>query len=391
MTNSACLPTDRLAHFDFAQHNAEQAAMWNHFHAGHATRIPIILGTNTRYFMFNKGANPDGLDFQAYSEDPDIMFNAQLRFQRWSKFNLLQDAELGLPEKWSVAPDFQNYYEAGWFGCDVHYFADQVPDTMPGFTDVPERIMEHGIPDPFSGLLGHGLEYWEHFKARAKQETYLGRPISVGIPFNATDGPMTVACNLFGTDFVCVAMSEEPERLYTLLDFITESTIQRITAWRKAGGIPVQQKDFWYADDSVAMISTAMFREHVLPHHRRLCDALADPSTPRFIHLCGDSTRHFKTLRDELNIMRFDTGFPVDFGALRRELGPEVYIMGGPHVSLLLSATPDEVRNEVRRICQSGILEGGRFVLREGNNLAPYTPLENTEAMYHAGREATLS
>jgi uroporphyrinogen-III decarboxylase len=41
----------------------------------------------------------------------------------------------------------------------------------------------------------------------------------------------------------------------------------------------------------------------------------------------------------------------------------------------------------VRRILQSGVLEGGRFLLREGNNLAPGTPLENTEAMYYAGRE----
>lgn len=62
-------------------------------------RIPIILGTNTRYFMFNPAANPDGLDFRRYSENPDTMFNAQLRFQRWNKFNLLQDFELGLPGK----------------------------------------------------------------------------------------------------------------------------------------------------------------------------------------------------------------------------------------------------------------------------------------------------
>lgn len=32
-------------------------------------------------------------------------------------------------------------------------------------------------------------------------------------------------------------------------------------------------------------------------------------------------------------------------------------------------------------------MEGGQFVLREGNNLAPGTPLENTEALYHAGRQ----
>jgi hypothetical protein len=43
------------------------------------------------------------------------------------------------------------------------------------------------------------------------------------------------------------------------------------------------------------------------------------------------------------------------------------------------------VYSDARRILESGILEGGMFILREGNNLAPETPLENTEALYQAG------
>ncbi|MFA7344060.1 MAG: uroporphyrinogen decarboxylase family protein [Terrimicrobiaceae bacterium] len=397
MPAPALLPTDRFAHpdfarFDFAGHNAGQAALWADFNAGRPTaRIPVILGTNTRYFMYNDGANPGGLDFKSYSEDPDVMFDSQLQFQRWNKFNLLQDAELGLPEKWTVCPDFQNYYEAGWLGCGLHYFPGQVPDTLPDFSDAPERVMENGLPDPFGGLMARGLEYWEHFKARAGRETFLGRLIEVGVPFLGTDGPLTVACNLFGADFVCETMADDPDRLHGLLAFLTEAAVQRMTAWRKAGGLPVPQKDFGFADDSVALISTAMYREHVLPHHRRLCDALAGQlPSPRGIHLCGDSTRHFETLVEELDIKTFDTGFPVDFGAMRRRLGPDVRLQGGPHVDFLMRANPGEVRDEVRRILSSGVLGGGRFVLREGNNLAPGTPLANTEAMYHAGREAEL-
>ena len=91
-------------------------------------------------------------------------------------------------------------------------------------------------------------------------------------------------------------------------------------------------------------------------------------------------------LQKEMNVQSFDTGFPVDFGSLRKALGPGAEILGGPHVELLLSATPKQIRAEVRRIMDSGIREGGKFILREGNNLAPGTPLENTEAMYHEGR-----
>jgi uroporphyrinogen-III decarboxylase len=386
--NTSPLDSDRLVNFDFARHNAEIKELWDAFNAWQPTsRIPIILGANTRYYMFNRGANPEALDFRQYSENPDVMFDTQLQFQRWSRFNLLQDNELGLPDKWTLAPDFQNYYESAWFGCRLHYFPDQVPDTMPDFADAPERVMEKGLPDPFGGLMERALAYFEHFQARASKETFLGRPIQAAVPVCGTDGPMTVACNLFGPTFVCETMADEPERLHPLLDFVTEATIRRLTAWRKLAGTPVPQDGFGFADDSIAMISTAMYREHLLPYHRRLCDALGTQTSPRGIHLCGDSTRHFRTLRDELNIRTFDTGFPVDFAALRRELGPDVRLQGGPHVHFLMQAKPEEVREEVRRILQSGVLDGGFFVLREGNNLAPGTPLENTEALYHAGRE----
>jgi hypothetical protein len=40
-----------------------------------------------------------------------------------------------------------------------------------------------------------------------------------------------------------------------------------------------------------------------------------------------------------------------------------------------------------RRILESGIMEGGRFILQEGNNLPPCVPLENLEAVYATCQE----
>lgn len=101
----------------------------------------------------------------------------------------------------------------------------------------------------------------------------------------------------------------------------------------------------------------------------------------------GKPIRHFKTLRAEINVQEFETGFPVDFGKLRRELGPEVLIHGGPNIMLLLNGTPEAVREETRRILNSGIAEGGRIILREGNNLALRTPFINLDAMYQEARQ----
>jgi uroporphyrinogen-III decarboxylase len=106
----------------------------------------------------------------------------------------------------------------------------------------------------------------------------------------------------------------------------------------------------------------------------------------RGIHLCGDATRHFPTIHEELQVNAFDTGFPVDFTWLREVLGPEVIIQGGPHIELLLHGSARDVHERTRRILQCGVMSGGKFILREGNNLAPKTPISNIEAMYASVR-----
>ena len=68
-------------------------------------------------------------------------------------------------------------------------------------------------------------------------------------------------------------------------------------------------------------------------------------------------------------------------------LGPDVEVSGGVHVELLRAGPPEAIRAEVKRILSSGICEGGRFVLRDANNLAPHTPPEHIEVMYQACRE----
>jgi uroporphyrinogen-III decarboxylase len=133
-----------------------------------------------------------------------------------------------------------------------------------------------------------------------------------------------------------------------------------------------------------------MYRERILPLHRELYEH-GDPGGPRdgerSMHLCGDATRHFPTIHEELGVTIFDTGFPVDHGRLREQLGDDVLVQGGPAVGLLVSSGPDEVYEQTRNILESGVRRGGRFLLREGNNLPPEAKDENLAAMYAAALE----
>lgn len=376
---------------DYEQHNTEVREVWEAYHRGQPIRVPMILGINPRFTMFDHPANPSKMTFQQYSEDPQKMLERQCEHQEWVRLHVPQDAEMGMLAAWNIYVDLQNYFEAGWLGCRVVYYDDQVPDTEPLLQDDSSKrlLFDQGIPDPFEGgLMARNWEFTEYFQ-RKKEEgfTWKGIPIGSVTPTAlGTDGPMTVACNLRGTTEFCMDLLLDPDYARELLDFVTEAAIQRIQAYRKRLGQPLTGAGWGFADDSIQLLSEDTYREMILPYHRKLVDTFSEGG-PNSIHLCGDATRHFPMLQKELNIQAYDTGFPVDFSWLRQTLGPDVTIHGGPSVALLRESSPESVRKLVKQILGSGIMQGGRFILREGNNLAPGVPLENLWAMYNACRE----
>jgi len=374
---------------DFAQHNAEVEEVWQRFREGKPSRVPMVLGISSRFTILNPAINTKGVTYEEYFNDPDVMFETQLRHQHWVRHHLVQDAEMGLPEAWTVSVDFQNSYEVLWWGAPLRFIEGNVPDSPPCITDEGKAaFIARGVPDPFGGWMGRNWEYFEHFKRRAESGyEFCGRPVKAGSPTGCgTDGPFTIACALRGPTGICLDMYADPAFYHDLMSLLVEGTIRRIRAYRERLGQPVESKAWGFADDSIALLSVDTYRELVLPYHKRLIAAFG-PEGPNSIHLCGDATRHFKTVRDELKVTSFDTGFPVDHGALRRELGPGITIQGGPHVELLRTGTPRAVRAEAKRILQSGVMEGGKFILREGNNLAPFTPPDNVAAMYAACKD----
>lgn len=381
-----------MRQIDYERHNAEVKAVWDAYRKGTPTRVPMILGINARYTMFGHEANPRGITFEHYFNDPEVMLTRQLEHQGWIRRHVPQDAEMGPPkEGWNVHVDFQNTYEAAWFGCEVRYFDGEVPDTVPLLQDDRRKRMpfDQGIPDPFAGgRMRKSWEFYDYFKRRqAEGFTWEGKPILNVTPTGlGTDGPVTVACNIRGASEFYADMAGDPAYAQDLMAFITEGIIARITAYRQRLGMPLKTPGYGFADDAIQSISTAMYRDLVMPFHRQIIETFSE-GEPNSIHLCGDATHHFKTLRDEMNIRSFDTGFPIDFRWVRGQVGPGVEIKGGPSIMFLQTASPQEVREEVKRILTSGIMEGGRFTLREGNNLPPGVPVENIWAMYETVRE----
>jgi len=195
------------------------------------------------------------------------------------------------------------------------------------------------------------------------------------------DGPLTVAMNLRGIELF-TDMYEYPPYFRRLLEFIQKGvSIRTRELHRYFGRTPFEGPSGGLADDAIALLSVDSYRQHVLELHKAWY-AQWSVQGPHQIHLCGDASRHFPILHKECNVFSFDTGFPIDHGAVRRAIGPDVQIFGGPEVSLLLSGSAQQVYDRTLQILQSGIMEGGRFIIREANNLPPNVPEENLQAMY---------
>jgi hypothetical protein len=383
-------PNPNLSTTFVNDHNQEARAVWVAFRAGKPIRPPVGLGTNTHFFIFNHELNlDDSVSFENYMTQAKVMLDFSLKAAVWRAYYIAPycDDPIGLPDEFTLRIDLQNIDEAAYFGAPVQFLPHQVPDTLPILTgDKKYALFDMPYPDPFqAGWYATSTRIYQELQEYlARNPTYLDRPVTIEPYGYWTGGIFTLAVALRGHELM-TDLYEDPQYVHDLLRYLTGATIYRVKAYHEFFNLPFPGQNLFFTDDAIQLISTKMLGDFLIPLYKEYKAALITREHCK-IHLCGDASRHFTTLKDELGVNEFEVGFPIDFGKIRQQLGPQVTIHGGPNIMILKNGTAQEVAQETNRILNSGVLEGGRFVLREGNNLAPFTPFANLDAMYHQAR-----
>ena len=344
-------------------------------------RVPVGFCLVPRYF-----APVFGLRYGDFFADADTQFYWQLQFAKYRIEHVPEDSCCTGPTLY-VAPYFDNVIEADAMGAEVIWPENETLQSKPTIHTV-EQMERFEIPAPTSGLWGRMVEWWLRMKELAA-ETQLtfngveGHVEVAGLGISGM-GPHMTAIDLVGTDFYWW-IAEYPDACHRFLDKITTAMIQADAYFRTID--PRPRGGVGLAEDTAAIMSAESYREFVLPYDLRIYRTLGGESLGRGMHMCGDSTHLHQVLRDETGITSFDIfGYLVAPQIAARNLGGKVLLWGNINPMLMLSGTKAEVKAEALAALTAMAPCGG-FMLGDGANVCPGTPLENLAALTEAAEE----
>ena len=345
-------------------------------------RVPVIPALAHRFLVPQVGVR-----FREYYNDPETMLRTQILAQKWLMENVRTD-QYSITGAWVGAwTDFQNSFEAGSLGCKVIFPDDDIPWVGPGWVRSQDDLGRlEQIDFVNSGINARQLEYRERMMKVA--EKYPVRFIGGELFYpganpaltHTSDGPFGIAGDLMGQTEIFAAVYERPEFVRQLLGIVTNKLIEYLDFCWEVEQLPTP-KDFAWTDDLAVNLPVDVYRELVLPFEQQL----------RFhfdgylsLHMCGQSDHLLEVFVDDLKINEFQGfGYQVNLDKVASIMGGRVVLIGNVNPLLIYNGTPEEVRDATRRVIEKLASKRG-FIIQDGNNIPPGSPLENINAMMEA-------
>ena len=130
--------------------------------------------------------------------------------------------------------------------------------------------------------------------------------------------------------------------------------------------------------------SREIFREFFRPYYQELFQKAHSLGMHFWLHSCGNIEPLLPDLIEiGLDVIHPIQKYTMDEEKIAREYGGSICIWYGFDVQQIIPhGTPQQVRDEVRRVMKLFKRQDGRFLLTMGNNATPDWPPENLAALY---------
>jgi uroporphyrinogen-III decarboxylase len=280
----------------------------------------------------------------------------------------------------SVAPDLSTL-RGGYFDVGVRRFNDGTLSAEPILHRV-EDIEALQVPDVSGGPYGKRIAWYRAMKemAQAYHVTLNGQPLEVKVTIGAGGGPIPDAYALAGQNLF-LWMAEDPDRVHRLMGLLADAFIAYQRHVRDLRGDPHQHLSM--GCDAGEMLSAEMFAEFVVPYYLRCYDAF--PGN-RGLHMCGRIDHLVPTIAERLEITHLNGfGFSTDPELLVEWMGGKVVMSGGLSPVLLLEGPTEAIKQASFRYLKT-FADCGGYILQDGNNVAPGTPLQHLAAVVDAAK-----
>ncbi len=351
-------------------------------HFAYIDRVPIMYCIVPRYF-----APLFGLRYIDYFKDAETEYYWQLQFAKYWIENIPSD--YCTAPVISVLPYFDNAIPPSAQGAEVGWTDDNPIRAIPTIHTV-EAMERFEVARPDAGLRGTAIEWWYQMKELVAQTrvTFNGVEGRVEAGILSLNGlsPHMLAVDLVGENFYWW-MLEYPEACHRFLEKITLGEIAAEELTRRIDPRP-RGDIYGQAEDSAQIMSPRLFKEFCVPYTNRMFERFGPGG--RAVHMCGNSTHLHKVLKEDMKMTQFDIfGYLVPPQVAAANLGGTTLLWGNVNPMLMLEGTPQQVK-EAAWECIDAMGPCGGFMLGDGANVCPGTPLVSFQAIAQAAEEYGL-
>ncbi|MCK5328366.1 MAG: hypothetical protein KAR36_07170 [Candidatus Latescibacteria bacterium] len=348
-------------------------------------RAPVGFCLVPRYFtpVFD-------MPYSAIFKNAEEQFYWQLQFLKYRIEHIPEDI-VCTSSTLSVTPYFDNILDSAAFGAQIVWPENETLHSQPTINTV-EQMERFAIPEPGSGLWGQARDWWLEMRELARDTKLTFNGVAGGVDVGSLGlsglSPHMIAIDLVGPDFYWWQV-ECPEKCHVFLAKITEGLVEALRYFMTIDDRP--RTDFGLAEDSAQVMSAQMFREFCVPYTNKLFDTFGRGfKDGRGMHMCGQSTHLHQALIDDLHVSSFNVfGYVVDPKVAARNLGGQMYLWGNINPMLMLDGTREQVK-QAALVALEAMAPCGGFMLGDGANVCPGTPLANLAALTEASEEFGL-
>lgn len=200
------------------------------------------------------------------------------------------------------------------------------------------------------------------------------------------------AIDLLTFENLCYKMHDNPEMIDALMTHLVDYYVG-VSA--RIFDVAADVIDIFFIGNDFGsqigpLVGEKTFRRFLLPPLKRLVDLGHDYGLNVLMHCCGGFAPLIPAMLeiglDGLQALQ-PTCRGMDPSDLKSQYGGQVLLMGSVNTQLLIEGTPDQAREETRRVLEIMKPRGGYICSPSHDYLLPETPVENVIAVYDALRQ----